>query len=449
MIKTGVEKASQILVGSMVDFEVSGDVGEHFGVAVDVGTTTVAASLVCLDSGRVLGNAATLNPQKAYGQDVLARISFVMENEDGLIKLQESIIECLNALVEQLCKETNVSFKHIYNFAISANPTMMHVLLGVDPTPIGLASYTPVFTKWQDVPASQIGLKATDECRVYCLPGVSAYVGADVVAGIYASKLTEEMGNAMFIDIGTNGEIVLSLNGQLFACSCAAGPALEGANISCGMRAAPGAIEDIKFMNNNFVLKTINNKPPIGICGSGIMAAAPALLQGGFMKAGGALLKEKDFKEGDPRLKYLWQEGRARGVHITDDIIITQQDIRQIQLAKGAILSGFYALLQESGISIDDLDKVIIAGQFGAHLPPQTLIEAGLLPMGLMDKISYVGNSSHTGAYLALTSKEARQQMERLAPNINFKELSTMPNYEKLFVKCLNFNQLEERNEQS
>ncbi|MDD3893909.1 MAG: ASKHA domain-containing protein [Syntrophomonadaceae bacterium] len=418
---------------------------ELYGIAVDIGTTTVVVSLVDLLSGREIGSETAINPQKDFGLDVLSRIDFAMKQHNGAIILQKVIVDCLNQLFARLCSKTGIRQNRVYEIAVAANATMMHLLMGVNPKSIGKAPYATVFTGSQYFPAKDLGLNASPFARVYCLPGVSGYIGADIVAGTVVAKLNEVKGNVLFMDIGTNGELVLSKSGELSACSCAAGPALEGMNISCGMRAAEGAIEGVEFGPSGVELKIIGNTEPTGICGSGILDAVAEISRTGLMERSGRFKKKADLEKGIDGRKLthlLWEEGGKRKIVLaegTGPITITQGDIRQVQLAKGAILSGFYALLDLIGIDIKDLDEVIIAGQFGAHLKVDSLIGVGLVPENLRKKVRYIGNSSKTGALICLLSKEARKEMEKTAKKVRYFELSTKPGYEGLFAQCLSF----------
>lgn len=408
------------------------------GLAIDLGTTTIAASLVDLESARELGAGAILNPQKAMGMDVISRISFVLEHpENGLQKLQSSVCQGLNELISSLCQKHQVSPESIYDIVVAANNIMTHLLLGVDPKSLGKFPYTPVFTKAKTVLAADLNIRAAENCRLRCLPSVSAYIGSDVVAGVQVSKLSQEKGNAVLIDIGTNGEIVLSKAGELFACSCAAGPALEGMNISHGMQATQGAIEVVRITPEGIDLKIIGGQEPLGLCGSGIISAVKELLKIGLISQNGSLLKEESLPEDDYRRRFFGEGGIC--LNKEAEIIITQKDIRHVQLAKGAILSGFQALLEESGLDISDLDKVIIAGQFGAYLPLESLLGIGILPKALEQKIIYAGNSAKMGAYMGLLSPKDCREMAELALKINYFELGAKPNYNQLFIECMAF----------
>ena len=278
-----------------------------YGVAIDIGTATVVCTLVDMLTGKELAHASMINAQKHFGLDVLTRITYELEHpEDGVQKLQKALVDSINDMIGYLCREAQIQKEDIYEIAVGANCTMMHTLLGIDATSIGKAPYAPVFIRAKNIKAREIGLHAADGARLYCLPSVSSYIGADIVAGAYVCQLKEEKGNVLFIDIGTNGEIVLSNNGRLLCCSCAAGPALEGMNISSGMRAAEGAIEDVEITADGIRLNVIGNEEPIGICGSGILAVVKELLKVGLVRKEGAFIKLKQLQEDD------WRHRRSR-----------------------------------------------------------------------------------------------------------------------------------------
>ena len=436
--------ATAVIHGNeVIQIEAGDTTNALYGVAIDIGTTTVVCTLVDLLTGKELAHASMINAQKHFGLDVLTRITYELEHpEDGALKLQQALVDSINDMIADLCEQVGIQREDVYEIAVGANCTMMHTLLGIDATSIGKAPYAPVFVRAKDIKACEIGLHAAGGARLYCLPSVSSYIGADIVAGAYVCQLKEEKGNVLFIDIGTNGEIVLSNNGRLLCCSCAAGPALEGMNISSGMRAAEGAIEDVEITANGIRLKVIGNEEPIGICGSGILAVVKELLKVGLVRKEGAFIKLKQLPEDDWRRKMIQQNGIKREFIMAESpqkLLITQGDIRQVQLAKGAILSGFIALLDKAGIRMEDLDKVMIAGQFGAHLPADSLVGTGILPKEVKDKLIYVGNSSKTGAYMALMSSKVKKEMEALAGYMDYMELGATEGYERLFSSCLIF----------
>lgn len=414
-----------------------------YGVSIDIGTTTVIANLVNVDTGKEIAVSSMINPQKKFGLDVLTRITYQLENQDtSKQELQDEIVDAINNMIEEMCDKCAISKDNIYEIVISANGTMIHFLLGIEATSIGKSPYSPAILKSKNVASKEIGILASKGARVYCLPSVSSYIGADIVAGICVSELHKSTEKILFIDIGTNGEIVLSNQGKLVACSCAAGPALEGMNISSGMRASDGAIEGVKITENGIELEVIGDEKPVGLCGSGILAVVKELIRTDIIKKSGVFIKKEDLDKDDYRYDMIQLNGKKREFVLEDSedqILITQGDIRQVQLAKGAILSGFYALLKHEEIEMGDLDKIIIAGQFGAHLPTDSLTGVGILPKEVEDKLVYVGNSSKIGAYMTLMSSEVKQTMEEIARDVKYIELNTIEGYERLFTDCTLF----------
>lgn len=420
-----------------------------FGFAVDVGTTTVVVSLVDLASGQILGNASAINPQTRYGLDVLSRIAFAREQgRVGVRQLSAAIVALLNNLCLDLCRQHNIDPVNTYLLCVAANTTMTHLLLGVAPHSLGVAPFAPVFVASQQVTGKDIGLRAFPATQVHTLPAVSAYIGSDVVAGTYVCGMHTTQQNILFIDIGTNGEVILASRGKLVSCSCAAGPAFEGMNIQQGMRAATGAIEDLRIQLNaeqtgiDLKLKTIDDAPPVGICGSGILAAVRELLDVGLIRPDGRMLKAADLPEADPRRALCCTHLGKAAVQLAalpHQVIITQKDVRQVQLAKGAILSAFTALLQHAGLTMEDIDGVLVAGQFGAYLPAHSLTACGIVPVILKDRLSFVGNTSKTGAYMALMSQHVRNEISLLSKSISYVELNAIPGYDRLFAACMRF----------
>lgn len=440
------ERTHQVLTSGYLpafekDFQRDG-----YGIAVDIGTTTVAMALVDLTSGEELAQASAVNAQKQYGLDVLTRITYEYEHpEDGIQELQRAIVSSLNEMTENMCQTAGIEKEKIVEIVVAANCTMTHMLLGIDARSIGKSPYKPVFTEAKSVRAKEIGIIAGENTMLYCLPHVSSYIGADIVAGAYVCDLQSRKNNVLFVDIGTNGEIVLSKAGKLFCCSCAAGPALEGMNISSGMRAGEGAVEKISISENGIQLTVIGDTVPEGLCGSGILAAVRELLRIKVIKKTGVFIKKDTLLENDFRYPYLRMNGKKREflLHDAPEIFVTQNDIRQVQLAKGAILSGFQALLKKAGLTIEELDEVLIAGQFGAHLPADSLIGIGILPEEVKEKLTYVGNSSKTGAYMALLSKSVRCAMDQLSSNMEYMELAETENYERIFAESMLFPEVE------
>ncbi|MBR1672587.1 MAG: DUF4445 domain-containing protein [Fretibacterium sp.] len=416
--------------------------GEAYGLAVDIGTTTVVVSLLDLRDGRELGTEAMINPQRGQGLDVLSRIAYAQEHgREGRDALQRSIAGAIEDMALTLCGRCGVSPSLLGRIAVAANTTMLHLFLGVDPAPLGVRPFTPAFTRGRDVGAGEVGMARLAHARVMTLPLVSAYIGADIVAGAYVCGMRERRGSVLFIDIGTNGEMVLAHQGRLLSCSCAAGPALEGMNILCGMRAAEGAIEGVRIGPGGEVsLQVIGGVKPRGICGSGILSALHEMLRCSLVAPNGRMARENELSPEDPRRPLCCARDGKPAILLAPDAVVTQGDVRQVQLAKGAILSGVTALLERADLEPGGLDRVLVAGQFGAHLPAGDLMGCGLLPEALdAARVEYVGNTSRTGACVALLSQRSREDMEELAREIGHIELAEMEGYDRLFARCMRF----------
>jgi len=406
---------------------------QAFGLAVDIGTTTVAVSLVDLCTGTIKAEDGFVNPQKAFGLDVLSRIHYDMEHPGGVLELRRVIVERLQQSAAKLAAITSVSLDAVYEVVVGGNATMLHALLGVSLKSLGRAPYNSVFTGVVNIPARELGFELNREARIYCIPAVSTYIGGDIVAGVLTARIDRAKDTVLFIDIGTNGEIVLSRKGKMYACSCAAGPALEGMNISCGMRAEPGAVEHVSIDGDRVLLGVIGNAAPKGLCGSGILEAVSQAVEKGLIGKTGRIAADSPLTVVDENGKRCILLDKKFGIRLT------QNDIRQVQLCKGAILSGVLTLMERLQLSEKDIDRVIVAGQFGKHLKPESLTGAQLLPKAMAKSISYIGNSSMTGAQMCLLSKYERQRAEQIAQNIQYVELSVSPGYEKLFTRSLQF----------
>ncbi|MBS6929601.1 MAG: DUF4445 domain-containing protein [Lachnospiraceae bacterium oral taxon 082] len=408
---------------------------DKYGIAIDIGTTTVAMELIDLSNAAIIAKASEINSQISFGFDVMSRIAYTMENVDGLFKLQKSIVHTLNMLIDRLQADTGKCREDIAEITVAANTVMCHILFGESVEGLGKYPFSPVFTKSRTVAAFDIGIKS--DAKVTTLPHISGFVGSDIVAGVYASGLCKDNKNVLFIDIGTNGEMILKSGDKLLATSCATGPALEGMNISCGMRAGEGAIDNFCIDENKLSYTTVGNKKAVGICGSGVLAIVRELLKNNIINVRGAIDVEKlkkayDFiafdKSGKPFIK------------ISDDIYFTSKDIRQVQLAKGAILSGILALVSKAKLELKDISKVYIAGQFGKYISVDSFFGVGLLPIEFFDKVEYLGNTALAGAYMALLDKCAIEDMSLLSNKTEFFELSRLDNYDRIFAKALRFN---------
>lgn len=437
-VKTGKKRDNDMDILSKVYVpEFKKEYREGYGIICDIGTTTVAVGLVNLATGEIIADSAAMNAQRVFGQDVLTRITYEIDNgEAGVKALQIKVMECISDCVKNCCNDAGVGEDAITEYVIAANCTMTHMALGVDARSIGVAPYKPVFTEGQNASAKSLGLPGCDKANVYFVPQVSGYIGGDIVAGAYCCEMADKKGISLFIDIGTNGEIVLSNKGSMVSCSCAAGPALEGMNIECGMPALAGAIEEVSTDNGEICIKTIGEAEATGICGSGILDVLSVLIKEDIIKKTGAFKKPEDCGLYEKRV--IKDDSGVR-LMLTDKVYMSQKDVRQVQLAKGAILSGIRALLNREGVKPEDIDEVLIAGQFGAHLREESLIVTGIIPAECEGKIRYVGNTSKTGAYMALMSEKVRSEMELLAKKINYFELAEVKDYETLLVSSMSF----------
>ena len=410
-----------------------------YGIAVDIGTTTLVASLVDLSTGKEIDSVSAHNPQSRYAQDVLSRIKFAATPKE-LDILQTAFIDCLNEMVQDMCQKAGVYPDGIYEAVFSGNTCMLHLAAGISPVSLGRFPYTPQIEGNQSFLAKDLGLGLSPFASVYLPPVISAYVGADLTSGILGLMLHKMPGINLLVDIGTNGEIILSDNGRLTATSTAAGPALEGMNISCGMCAGPGAIERVRLSGDGRIeVATIGESAPQGLCGSGLVDLVAALIDQGVLEPSGRFARPGATGVHPDFFAALSINENHKLFNISSGVHLTQKDVRQVQLAKGAIQAGIEFLLKESGIAPEKVDRVLIAGAFGYHLSTEGLISLKLLPEAFRDKVEYVGNTSKTGAQTFLTNAGFRQEMADLVKEIHILELSGHPEFEQIFIRCLGF----------
>jgi uncharacterized 2Fe-2S/4Fe-4S cluster protein (DUF4445 family) len=399
-----------------------------YGIALDIGTTTMVAELYDLTDGKLLASESMLNPQSTYAQDVLSRIQFA-NGENGLAVLYEAFRAAFGALRDSVTNAANVDPGNIYEVVFSGNSAMLHLATNTDPSPLGKYPYLSNIRGGESIQAAGLGI--SNFGLVYFPPVISAFIGAAITSGVFITKLKEKNGKTLFIDIGTNGEIVMADNGRLVAASTAAGPAFEGMNTVCGMRAAPGAIEQFTMDDHGaFSYKTIGNCKAAGICGSGLLDIAGELVRTKVIDRTGR------FDRSNPLVKE--QNGRP-AFFITDDVFFSLHDVRQVQLAKGAIRAGITALLNTLGIGAGDIDEVLIAGSFGYHLSESSLLNIGLLPPELKGKIRFVGNTSQSGAAAFLLNADFREAIPAVIDGVEKVELAKMPDFEDIFVRSLDF----------
>ena len=427
---------SIVLTESFTPKIIHTNIHEKYGIAIDIGTTTVAMELIDLKNAKIISKVADVNSQVKFGFDVMSRIAFTLENKEGLSTLQKSIVDTLNTLINKLLDESKIKKEDIAELAVSANTTMCHILLGESVESLGKFPFLPEFTEAKRVCAKDIGIDL--DATLITLPHISGFLGSDIVSGVYASGICDDKDkNILFIDIGTNGEMLLKTDNNLLATSCAIGPALEGMNISCGIRAGIGAIDDFHIDEADISYTTIGNTDPIGICGSGVLSMVRELLKSGFINKMGAI----DKKCLDSNHSFIKADDSGKPfIKINDNLYFTAKDIRQVQLAKGAILSGIRALIKKAGIETCDITRVCIAGQFGKYISMDSFFGVGLLPKEFEGKVEYLGNTSLTGAYMALLDKNAIDYMTEISVETEFFELSKLEEYEKIFAKALRFD---------
>ncbi|MBI2503164.1 MAG: DUF4445 domain-containing protein [Candidatus Latescibacteria bacterium] len=418
--------------------------GRCFGVALDLGTTTVVASLVDLVSGREVGHAAVVNKQTAYGHDVIARINHTLAGEAQLEELRQAAVASLQEVIGLALEKAGVQHAEVYEATLVGNSTMMHLFLGISPLSLGHLPYVAIFGDALEMPARQAGLALNPAAWLYILPEIAGFVGADTVGAILATGLDEDEGRIRLVaDIGTNCELALRYGRRLLVTSTPAGPAFEGARIACGMYAAPGAIEEV-HLDGNVKLKVIGGGPPRGLCGSGLLDAGAELVRHGIVDETGRLLdpeeveaqvwKERLIEQEEDRAFVLaWREGEP-------PLALTQRDIRELQLAKGSIRTAIDFLLEKTGLTPGDLDEFCLAGGFGNYLDEHSALRLGLLPAVNPEKIRFVGNGALVGARLALVSRALRQRGTLAARQAEHLQLAGTPDFQMRFAESMLFN---------
>ncbi|AOT69209.1 corrinoid activation/regeneration protein AcsV [Geosporobacter ferrireducens] len=425
---------------TIVNIEAGDTRNRLYGVALDIGTTSVAACLVDLYEGRLLAKASSGNAQMKYGADVINRIIYATKR-GGLEKLTHAIIhETINPLLTKMYEEANVGKDEVIAFVAAGNTTMCHLLLGVYPDHLRREPYIPAFIRAPFIKTSELELEANPETFIYIVPSVASYVGGDITAGVLSSGIWASEENVLFIDLGTNGEIVFGNKDYFMTCACSAGPAFEGGEISSGMRAAPGAIERVSIdpFTREPQMKIISEETPKGICGSGLIDLIAEMMVTGIIDRRGKL--NRDLKT--PRIRFdEYEIGEYVLVfkeewNLEEDITVTEIDIDNFIKAKGAVYSGAATLIESLGLDMSIIDRVYIAGGIGNSLAIDKAIQIGLFPDIDRDKYVYIGNSSLMGCYLTLMSEDARRKLETIAGQMTYMELSAYPSYMDEFISA-------------
>ena len=433
-------RTTQILAGAQLLAIEDGDTTDLlYGVVIDIGTTTLVASLVDLNSGEEIASTSALNPQALHAQDVLSRIALA-NDALGLVLLQSAVCAEINRLLVELEAQTGVESRLIYEMIFSGNTCMLHLATGTNPASLGRYPYAPALNGGEHRLASEVGIAIAPDGVIYLPPIISGFVGADITAGILAADLAQRRGVSLFIDIGTNGEMVLAVDGRLTATSTAAGPAFEGMNITFGMRAGNGAIEACEILADGTLdLTIIGDGEASGICGSGLVDIVGELVAHGVINAQGKLAKCPSVDV--PTLiqdRLQPYQGKA-AFRLTDHVWLTQKDIRQVQLAKGAIRAGIDYLLKHAGVVAEELDAILIAGSFGYHLRALSLMHLGLLPPTPEEKVEFLGNTAKSGGVAFLRYAPSRAAIQQLVGAVQVLELANFPDFDRAFVACLGF----------
>ncbi|MFA5424062.1 MAG: ASKHA domain-containing protein [Phycisphaerae bacterium] len=412
------------------------------GLAVDIGTTTVVAKLIDLITGRLLVAEADFNPQSIHGDDVVSRISYA-QSDENLSELQQLIVGCINNLIDRLCKTTGSDRNDIFQMTAVGNTTMTHILLHLPVVQLGQAPYKAHLLDACDITAKELNVKINPGANIRVVENIAGFVGSDTVAAALAVDINLAEKLTLLVDIGTNGELVSGDRNNLYAVSCAAGPALEGARISQGSRAAEGAIESVFINDKDIDVDVIGSKPPTTICGSGIIDAVAVMLDLGVLDSTGRIIKKSDLPPSISKRIITKNNQPAFVIAFTNDgqpaVVLTQQDVREVQLAKAAIAAGVKLLLKKLNITENDIDRILLAGAFGNYIKRASAIRIGLLPNIPEDKIQFVGNAASVGATMILLNTTSRELAGHLARKIQYLEIAHEKEFMNIYTGCMTF----------
>jgi len=412
----------------------------RLGLAIDLGTTKIAGYLMDMAEGRTLAARGIMNPQTRYGDDVISRIDSAIKSPAEGGRLQKLVADALNEMASELCSEVGADTTEIVEMVVAGNTAMHHLFLGLPVKQLGHAPFVPAVRGMMDVKARDLDIHISPGAYVHMPPNIAGYVGADHVTMLLATEVWQMDGTVLALDIGTNTEVSLVHNGEITAVSCASGPAFEGGHITDGMRAASGAIERVRIDNNGVHCSTIDGARPVGICGSGVLDAVAQLHIEGIIDDSGKML------DGHPRVRT--SEKHREFVLVDEDeragrqaIVITQQDVREIQLAKAAIRTGIQALIETDGCSEDAVSRIVIAGAFGTYINVSSAVAIGMLPPLPADRFEQVGNAAGAGARLTLISAEKRSEALTVANRVHYLELTAAPHFQETFIRAIRLGQ--------
>ncbi len=438
-----------VVVGTdLIAIEPGDTTGSSYGIAFDLGTTTAVGTLMDLTTGAPIAVASMLNQQQPFGADVISRISATMLEPEALERLREFAHSTLGELAQDVCQQAGISPDQVYEVALAGNATMAQLALGIDPEPLGVAPFILATESYEGLLASDLGVRVHPRARAMLFPHLGAYVGGDIIAGVLAAGMDRDKRLRLFIDIGTNCEIVLGNGEKLMATAAPAGPAFEAASIRCGMRAAPGAIEVVTIGDDGISLQVIDDVAPIGLCGSGLVDAIAELHRSGLMDDSGRFLTQEAIAAAHPDLadRFVERDGERLFILATaaesgngQDVFLSQRDVRELQFAKAAISTGWKLLLEEFGTEESEIQQVLLAGSFGTYLSAKSAVGIGLVPKIPVMRIVSAGNVAGEGAKMALLSDSERHGAHALLDEIHYVELSDRTDFNDRFVVELAF----------
>ena len=446
VLRTGNYAVTVVLWNNQViDVEVGDTTLTLYGVAVDIGTTSVAVSLVDLNCAQLVGVLSNENEQTAYGADVISRISYAGESLEKRLRLKNAVKLTINSLINRLIKESGISANSIYKMTVVSNTTMNHLFLGLDTSNLAVAPYVSVLNSFFEVSAAELGIEINPEGRILMFPNIGSFVGGDTVGAIIGTPEVLGDGNHLLIDLGTNCELFLKTSHGMMACSTAAGPAFEGAGIAQGMRAKPGAIEAVTISEDGVEIKVIGSQNAIGICGSGLIEGIEQMKLAGIINKQGKIIDPEKASSLSARLRARIRSGGKVGREFVlsyggkdgVDVFLSQGDIGELQLAKGAVCAGIKTLVGIAGISIHDLDSIILAGTFASYLQARSILEIGLVPNINPEKIKTVGNAAHVGGMRALLNRTVFKDAVELAMKVKHVELGGNKDFTSNFMKSM------------
>ena len=440
--KSGFKVTAVVVDEKLIAVEPGDTTEQNYAIGIDLGTTTVVATLLDLVTGTPMAVKSMLNKQQPFGADVISRISAAMMDPQAGALMQKAALDTFNELISEVCTEAGISSNQVYALSIAGNATMVQLLLGVDPEPVGVAPFITASQKWPTMSASEIGIEVLGSARCYIFPSFGAYVGGDIVAGVLATGMDRDKRTRLLIDVGTNCEIVLTNGETILSTAAPAGPAFEAASIACGMRAADGAIEVVQVKDGELVLGVIGDATPIGLCGSGLVDAVFALNKAGLLDNSGRFVTDEEAQKIAPKLadRLITRNEGDRAFVLYGEgetpVYLSQRDVRELQFAKASIATGWRLLLEELNLKDEDVQQVLLAGSFGSYLSPTSAVGIGLVPKLPVMRIVSAGNVAGEGAKMVLLSDTERHGADALLDEVTYVELSDRPDFqEKFFVE--------------